>query len=124
VRKTLAIATLFVLGSMPVALARGGGSTEYQTTCFFNGAGEPCIVDTRNGGLHVTYMRDGKKIFYTVPAGLALVESKPGTVIDGSNSYTANVSHLVRGWDDNQDGGPAYQFKTINGTTIIPQYVY
>ena len=32
-------------------------------TCFFNGAGEPCLVYPRDGLLHVTYLRDGKKLF-------------------------------------------------------------
>ena len=124
--KSLLSFVAFLVMSCPTAVARGAASAEFETTCFFNGAGEPCLVDHRDGVLHVIYLRDGKKVIYT-EINPAASGSVAATVIDGTNSYAAEGLWLVRGWnspDGRPTPGPAYQYKTRNGTTIIPMYVY
>ena len=112
-----AAAVTTIAGFAAPAQARGAfGPANFETTCFFNGNGEACrVVDTGNG-LQVTYKADGKTVFYYTPAG-TVNGAKPTRVVDGANTYYAQGDMVRFG------AGPAWQFNTQNGTTMIPMFV-
>jgi len=84
-----------------VAIARPL-SAPHTGMCSFNGAQERCVVELdTDGSLSVTYLSDGKRVFYDVPGG---------KVWDGNRSYNSYVSNR----------GSYYIFTTENGQTIIP----
>ncbi len=112
----LALTAITALGTAAPAFARGGAPAIFNTTCYFNGNGEACRVHDTGNGLQVTYMADGKQVFYYTPAG-TVNGAKPTQVVDGARTYYAQ-GDLVR-----FGAGPAWQFNTQNGTTMIPMFV-